>query len=164
MEGTVSMIKGISLNKECMLSLMMFNSRLSATDMKCLEDDFSLYKEDIDNFAAGYKNIGIIFKLSPRDDTMSRGWKQFVDRVIKKGISSDKLHNLFISKAYDKALLITNKRLLKIDLKMLNEKIDDINYRIESYDQRLSEELEMHEQETEKPKGIFRKVIEVLRM
>lgn len=164
MEERISTIKKLELRKDDMQSMVMFDSNLNASDLKFLEDEFDFYKEDIDNFAANYKNIGIVFKLTPIKEELLKDWKMFLTRVIKKSYDFDKFYNIFLNKSYDKILLVTNKRLLKVDLKKLNEKIEDANYRIESYNGKVLEEMEdLAEVTKEEHKGIFSRVMEVLK-
>ena len=164
MEERISTIKKVELKKDNMLSMVMFDRGLKGEDLKFLEDEFDFYKEDIDKFTASYKNIGVVFKLKAINEDMLKDWKMFVQRVIKKSVEFDKFHNIFVSKAYDKVLVVTNKRLLKVDIKKLNEKIENINYRIESYDEKALEEMkDVAEATKDEHKGIFSKLIEVFR-
>lgn len=164
MEERISTIKKLELKKDYMLSMVMFDRGLNGTDLKFLEEEFDFYKEDIDNFVASYKNIGIVFRLKAIQDGLLKDWKMFIQRVIKKSADFDKFHNIFLSKKYDKVLLVTNKRLLRVDMKKLNEKIEEINYRIESFDEKVLDEMEDLAEATKSgQKGIFSKVIEVLK-
>jgi len=164
MEERISTIKKLDLKKDDIQSMIMFDRGLGGNDLKFLEEEFDFYKEDIDNFAANYKNIGVVFKLTALKEEFLRDWGEFMRKVIKKSAEFDKFHNIFLSKKDDKVLLVTNKRLLKIDLKKLNEKIEEINYRIESYDEKAFEEMEdLAETTKEEHRGIFSKVMEVLK-
>ena len=161
MEEKISTIKKIELKKEDMLSMVMFDRGMTATDLKFLEEEFGFYKKDADTFTASYKNVGVVFGLKAVNDEMVKDWKLFILKVIQKTTDFDKFHNIFISKNYDKVLLVTNKRLLNIDLKKLNEKIEDVNFRIESYDEKVMNEME--DVPVVKEKGIFGKIVEVLK-
>lgn len=164
MEEKISTIKKLELKKEQIQSMILFNSELNATDLKFLEEEFDFYKEDINNFVTNYKNLGVVFKLTPINEELVKDWKMFLQRVIKKSYDFDKFHNVFVNKSYDKLLLVSNKRLLDIDLKKLNEKIEEINYRIESFDEKVAEEMEdLAEATKDVHKGIFSKLIEVLK-
>ena len=162
MEERISTIKKVELKKEDMQSMIMFDSKLSVNDLKFLEDEFDFYKEDVDKFAANYKNLGIVFKLTPIQKEFLADWKIFLQKVIKKSYEFDKFHNLFVNISYDKILLVTNKRLLKVDLSKLNEKIEDINYRIESFDEKVETEMQGLSEAT-KNKGFFSRLVEVLK-
>ena len=164
MEERISTIKKVDLKKEDIQSMVMFDKGLGGNDLKFLEEEFDFYKEDIDNFSANYKNIGVVFKLTALKEGFLTDWGGFMRKVIKKSAEFDKFHNIFLSKKYDMMLLVTNKRLLNIDLKKLNEKIEDINYRIEHYDEKVFEEMEdLAEATKEEHKGIFSRVMEVLK-
>ena len=162
MEERISTIKKLELKKEDMQSMIMFDSKLSVNDLKFLEDEFDFYKEDVDKFAANYKNLGVVFKLTPIQKEFLADWKIFLQKVIKKSYEFDKFHNLFVNISYDKILLVTNKRLLKVDLSKLNEKIEDINYRIESFDEKVETEMQGLSEAT-KNKGFFSRLVEVLK-
>ena len=162
MEERISTIKKVELKKEDMQSMIMFDSKLSVNDLKFLEDEFDFYKEDVDKFAANYKNLGIVFKLTPIQKEFLADWKIFLQKVIKKSYEFDKFHNLFVNISYDKILLVTNKRLLKVDLSKLNEKIEDINYRIENFDEKVETEMKDLSEAT-KNKGFFSRLVEVLK-
>lgn len=164
MEERISAIKKLELKKEDMVSVVMFDSGLSGSDLKFLEDEFDFYREDMDKFAANYKNMGIVFKLTPIKTEFLKDWKMFVQKVIKKSYEFNKFNNIFVNNAYDKILLVSNKRLLAVDLKKLNEKIEEINYRIEGYNEKAFEEMkELAETTKEEHRGIFSRLVEVLR-
>lgn len=163
MEERISAIKKVELKKEDMLSMIMFERSLTGSDLKFLEDEFDFYKEDVNKFVANYKNVGIVFKLSPLKEELLADWKIFVQKVIKKTADFDKFHNIFVSKAYDKVLLVTNKRLLKVDLEKLNEKIEEINYRIESFDEKVEVEMDDLAEATKDKRGFFSKLVEVFK-
>ena len=162
MEERISTIKKVELKKEDMQSMIMFDSKLSVNDLKFLEDEFDFYKEDMDKFAANYKNLGIVFKLTPIQKEFLADWKIFLQKVIKKSFEFDKFNHIFVNKTYDKILLVTNKRLLKVDLSKLNEKIEDINYRIENFDEKVETEMQGLSEAT-KNKGFFSRLVEVLK-
>lgn len=164
MEGQISTIKKLDLKKDDMISMVMFDIGLGGNDLKFLEEEFDFYKEDIDNFVASYKNLGFVFKLKANNHELLKDWKMFIDRVINKNSDFDKFNHIFVSKNYDKVLLVTNKRLLNVDLKILNEKIEHINYRIENFDEKLLENTDYSaEAGHAEHKGILSRVLEVLR-
>lgn len=164
MEERTSTIKKLELKKDDIISIVLFDKGLSGNDLKFLEDEFEFYKEDINNFTSNYKNIGVVFRLKAIKEEFLKDWKIFLQKVIRRSYGFDKFSNIFVSKGGDKILLITNKRLLSIDLKKLNEKIEETNYRIESYNDKISEEMKgLVEVAEEEPKGIFKKVMEVFR-
>ncbi len=164
MEERISTIRKLNLKKEDIMSMIMFDRDMMGADLKFLEEEFDFYKEDIDNFAASYKNLGLVFMLKPINEDLLKDWKMFIQRVIKKSADFDKFNNIFASKNYDKILLVTNKRLLDVDLRKLNEKIEEINYRIESFDDKVLVEMEDLAEATKADhKGILSRVIDVLK-
>lgn len=164
MEERISTIKKLELKKGDLHSMILFDRGLNTNDLKFLEDEFGFYKEDIDSFVSNYKNTGVVFELKAIKDEFSKDWAPFIRSAIKKSHGFDKFNNIFVSKGCDKVLLVTNKRLLKIDLSKLNEKIEEINYRIENYNEKAFEEMKtLAETTKEEHKGIFSKIIEVLR-
>ena len=164
MEERISLINKIGLKKDDVLSMVMFDRGLSGADLNFLEDEFDFSKADIDNFLSCYKNVGMVFKLNKANTEYSSDWKLFVLKVIKKSYEFDKFNNIFVSKKFDKVLLVTNKRLLKVDLGILNEKIDEINYRISNYDEKVQVEMEAVAEATkDEHTGFLGKVIGVLK-
>lgn len=164
MEERISTIKKVELKKESMHGIIMFDKSLSGSDLKFLEDGFDFYKEDADRFASNYKNLGLVFNLTPIKQEFLKDWGTFLRRAIKKSPEFDKFNNMFVSRGYDKVLVVTNKRLSGVDIKKLNEKIEDINYRIESYNEKIVEEMKgAAEAAKEEHKGILRRVLEVLK-
>ena len=146
-----------------MQSIIMFDKGLSGSDLKFLEDEFDFYREDIDKFGANYKNLALVFKLMPANKELLSDWKEFIQKVIKRSYDSDKFENIFLNKTYSRVLLVTNKRLLNVDLGKLNEKIEEINYRIESYDEKVKVEMdEMAEATKEEHKGFFGRIMKIL--
>jgi hypothetical protein len=162
MEERISTIKKVELKKDDIQSMIMFDRGMSGGDLKFLEDEFDFYKEDIDNFLSYYKNIGMVFRLKANDEKFVKDWEMFLKRVFKKKVEFDKFHNIFVAKKSDMLLLVTNKRLLKLDLKRLNERIQEINYRIENFDEKVLAEMEDLAERT-KHKGVFDRLIEVFR-
>ncbi len=160
MEQKVSTIKKLEAKKKDIYTMILFDSKLTADNMRLLEE-FGFDSTMIDTFLTRYKNIGIVFRLKAIHENLSRNWKPFLDRVIKKGEEFGKLNNIFVNRTYDKILLVTNKRLFKIDLERLNKKIEEINYRIENYDERLDSELK--EIEKTASTGFFRRLVEILK-
>ncbi|MBW2975446.1 hypothetical protein KY366_07030 [Candidatus Woesearchaeota archaeon] len=164
MDGQISTIKKLEMKKDDMLGMVMFNSGLSSTDLRFMEEEFDFRQRDIDSFVSCYKNLGIVFRLKPIQEKFLKEWKPFIQKTIRKSSQFDRFSNIFVNKSYDKILLVTNKRLLAVDLKKLNEKIEYINYRIESYDRKVLEEMnDPADAAKEEHKGIFQKVIDVLR-
>ena len=163
MEEKISTIKKVELKKEGMHSMIMLDGNLRGTDLKFLEDEFELYKEDIDRLVSKYKNIGIVFGLAQIQEGYLKDWKTFIREVIRHSEEMDKFRNILVNKSGDKLLLITNKRLIQMDLNNLNEKIENVNYRIEDYNEKLDIDRKESDRELRGNKSIFSRIIEVLR-
>ncbi|MBU0628130.1 MAG: hypothetical protein KKC75_02995 [Nanoarchaeota archaeon] len=163
MEERVSTIKKVELKKGDMHSMIVLNGNLSGTDLKFLEDEFELYKEDIDSVVSKYKDIGIVFNLTQLQEGYLKDWKTFIREVIRHSEEMDRFKNILLNKSGDKVLLITNKRLIKMDFKNLNEKIEDVNYKIEDYNEKIEIDRAESEREMRGNKGLFSRLIEVLR-
>ena len=73
MEEKVSTIKKVELKKGDMHGIIMLNSNLSGTDLKFLEDEFEIYKEDIDWGVTNYKDIGIVLSLTQLQEGYKKG-------------------------------------------------------------------------------------------
>jgi len=153
----ISRIKGLELNKEHIKFLISFNQEISPKTLMIF-NEFGLDKKDIDFFTKNYRNLGIIFNLTKKDENTD-DWTRFVNVIIpmKKPIS--RLDNMFISKDFSKALLVTNKRLLKVDVKRLNEKISKINRIISEY----NELWEPKEISMLNRKSLFKSIIKVFK-
>jgi hypothetical protein len=155
----LSTIKKLDMKKESVQSIIMFDRGLKGSDLGFLEEEFDFNKELMSKFVANYKNVGIVFKLNEMQEETSKEWGVFIDRVIRKSSGLSAFDNIFVGKKYDSILLVTNKRLLKLDLGKLNNKIEDINYRIDGFNNKASEEME----KVAEGKGFFSKIVEVLR-
>ncbi|MEA2037173.1 MAG: hypothetical protein U9O94_06685 [Nanoarchaeota archaeon] len=161
MEERVSTIKKIDLKKEDVHSMIMLDRSLSGADLSFLEKEFDFYQEDVNRFLSNYKSLAVVFNLSSIQEEFLTDWKLFIQKTIKRN-DTGRFHNIFVNKKYDQVLLITNKRLLKVDLNILNEKIEDMNYRIESYNEKVKVEMDGLAEATKGQSGFFGKIIKLL--
>ena len=95
------------------------------------------------------------------DKDYGSDWAQFLEKEFPRSEIISKLDNIFLSRDYNRLLLITNKRLMMTDIKRVNEKINNANSRIAEYNE---DWLEKHPQKAEgrktfgeRVKGIFLK-------
>lgn len=95
-----------------------------------LFDKYGLTREDIIFFIKNYRNLGIIFNLKKMNEELNADWSQFIYDTFPNKKPASKFDNTFFSKNYDKVLLVSTKRLLEVDLRKLNEKINKINDKI----------------------------------
>ena len=154
----ISTARKLGMRKGDVISIIMLDKGLSGSDLKFLEDEFDFYKEDIDKFVSQYKNLGIVFKLNAIEEDCAKDWKGFL--ILRSG-EVDRFSNMFAGSNCDKVLLITNKRLLNIDLDNINEKIEEMNFRIEK--QNESALSDIRDMAPASRKGIFGRLIDVLR-
>jgi len=139
-----SLIKEI--NKESIEEIILFK-HLSKDDINFLKQEFDFNNKDIDRIVEGYRDIGLVVELKKEDSVLSFDWSSFINRVIIKNDIINKLDNVFVNKDFNKILLLTTKRLLKIDLKKLNEKIQLINDAIHRYNVKIEREKKEIEHE-----------------
>ena len=133
-----SLIK--KLDKESVDKIIFFNKYLDNEDIQFLKQEFDFNSNNIKYILGDYRNIGLIFDLKQENVTLNFDWSPFVNRVIIKNDIVGKLDNVFVNKEFNKMILLTTKRLLKIDLEKLNEKIGQINGAIHRYNVKIEKE------------------------
>jgi len=140
-----SLIKKV--NKESIDKIILFNKMLSMQDTNELKEDFDFNSRDMKNLTEGYRNIGLVLNLTKEQNGWNFDWSPFINRVIIKNDIINKLDNVFVSKDFNKVMLLTTKRLLKIDIEKLNEKIELINEAIHHYNKKIEKEKKEIEHE-----------------
>ncbi|MFH2028773.1 MAG: hypothetical protein ABIJ08_06550 [Nanoarchaeota archaeon] len=133
-----SLIKKV--DKESIEKIIFFTKNLPNEDFQFLKSEFDFNSNNVNYILGGHRNIGLVFNLNQKSDGLNFDWSPFINRVIIKNDIVNKLDNVFINKEYNKILLMTTKRLLKIDLDRLNEKIDLINTAIDRYNLKIEKE------------------------
>lgn len=147
-----SLIKKI--DKESVEKIIFFNRYLNNDDISFLKQEFDFNTNDIKRLLDGYRNIGLVSDLKQEDNALNFDWFPFINRVIIKNDIINKLDNVFVNKDFNKVLLLTTKRLLKIDMEKLNEKIELINDAIHHYNIKIEREKREIEHELD-----FHKVV-----
>lgn len=109
-------------------------------DAAFLKKEFDFNNKDIRYISEGYRDIGLIFNLTQENIKLNFDWSNFIRRVIIKNDIINKLDNVFVNLDFNKILLLSTKRLLKIDLRKLNEKVSLINEAINRYNKKVSKE------------------------
>ncbi|MBI2138845.1 hypothetical protein HYU13_04605 [Candidatus Woesearchaeota archaeon] len=155
----VSTVRKLDLKKPDVYSLILLNKMISANDMQFLGIEFGFSGEMIEFFSSNYRTLGIVFKLSPLITESTKSWDPFLKQAFPPQGNFSRFANAFLSKDCTKLLLVTNKRLLKLDLERANEKLMDANFMIEHYNDRLSA---AEEQQGAPRKGILQKVMQTL--
>ncbi len=162
MEGMVSTIKKVDFKKEEIFSFVVLN-RLSPHDQLFLEEEFGLLKEKVDFFVSNYRHIGLVFSLLPIQPEYAKDWAEPLIKGFRDTDELSKFQNVFVSRDALKLLLVTNKRMLKVDLGHINETLMDVNMRIEHTNDKVAREFR-HLAEVEKSqKGIFGRMMGALR-
>jgi len=135
------------MNKESIDKIILFNKMLNKADTDELKAEFDFNSRDMKSLTEGYRNIGLVLNLTKEQNGWNFDWSPFINRVIIKNDIINKLDNVFVSKDYNKILLLTTKRLLKIDIEKLNEKIGLINEAINHYNKKVEKEKKEIEHE-----------------
>ncbi|MDA1196772.1 MAG: hypothetical protein O2779_02305 [Nanoarchaeota archaeon] len=125
--------------------MYVFNRMLHDTDKKFLAEEFSFTEQMAQHFVSNYRTIGLVFRLHAVQLDASRDWRPFLKKVFKHSTMPSKFDTIFIGAKDDKLMLVTNKRLLKIDIKHINEQILDVNFRIESCNERIAQEVSVQD-------------------
>jgi|TARA_B100001971_G_scaffold210469_1_gene236042 hypothetical protein len=115
--------------------------QLQDKDSSILLNEFSCGKDVINTSVRMYRNIALILNLVKTDEGLNE-WNAFIDRHMPKKEKISKLDNIFVSKNYDKLLLVTNRRLVSVDMKNLNDKIKKINTDIEILNDSVEKEIQ----------------------
>lgn len=133
----ISRIKEIDPANDNISRILVLSQSLSARDQKVLLEEFGHTQAMIDKMVRLYRNIGLVLELKKSDEDGTDGFVEFAARQFPLKKESTKLDNTFISRSGDKMLLITNRRLVTIDLRNLNEKIRRINVEIDAANEEL---------------------------
>lgn len=136
----VSRIAGIDPTNKNIAKIIVFDEGMSNKDFSILVNEFDYGKEMVDKSISIYRNVGLVLSLVKKDEGLAE-WKTYLDRFFPKKNVITKLDNVFLSKSYDKLLLVTNRRLVTVDVKKINEKIRKINYEIETYNDSIKQEI-----------------------
>jgi tRNA U34 5-carboxymethylaminomethyl modifying GTPase MnmE/TrmE len=136
----ISRISEIDPTNKNIAKIIVFDEGMSNKDFSVLVNEFDYGKEMVDKSVGIYRNVGIVLSLAKKDEGLAE-WKTYLDRFFPKKKVVTKLDNVFLSKNYDKLLLITNRRLVTVDVKKINEKIRKMNYEIDVYNDSVSQEI-----------------------
>jgi|SRR3989338_258414 len=137
--------------------VMVLDKNMPDNDISMLINEFEYSKSMIDESIRIYRNLALIISLAKKDEQMSSEWRLFLEKHFPKKAVASKLDNVFVNKGYNKLLLITNRRLLSVDIKKLNEKITRLNQDILYYNESLGRETRTQ------PAQEKRKFIDIIR-
>ena len=162
MSDYISTIKSLALKKTDVYSMYVLNRMMVDSDRRFLADEFKFTPEMAQQFVARYRTIGLVFRLHAVQLDASKDWKHFLKKVFKHSSLPSKFDNVYLNEKGDKLMLVTNKRLLKIDLKHINEQILDVNFRIENCNERIAHEVAAQASE-EQEEGFLGKIASVFK-
>ncbi|HLC95906.1 MAG TPA: hypothetical protein VJH97_01120 [Candidatus Nanoarchaeia archaeon] len=128
------------ITKDSIDKILLLNKYLTSDDSHMLREEFNITSNELTHALAGHRDLGLVFNLQQEHETLSFDWSPFMHRVILKNDVVSKLDNVFINESCSKVLLLTTKRLLKVDIKKLNEKIDLVNEAISRYNHHIERE------------------------
>lgn len=152
----ISKIKEISPKNRNINKLVVLEKSVSFSDLMELYNEFDYDKAKIEKSITLYRDIGLVLELRKADESLPSGWKDLIKEAFPKKESISKLDNIFVNNDCSKLLLVTNKRLMKIDIERVNEKIRNINYEVAKYNEEWAKEHPA-EQKIEK-KGFFSRI------
>ncbi|HII16758.1 TPA: hypothetical protein HA361_02485 [Candidatus Woesearchaeota archaeon] len=161
----IARITEIEASNKTIERIIAFDHSLSTSDEQVLLQEFDCGKEMIELSLGIYRNVAVIINLFKVEEGRSAEWKAVLDRHFPRRGTLSKLDNTFVSKAYDKLLLITNRRLVSVDIRKINEKIDKINNDIELANREAQKEFAVvEEEEFDIPRpGFFSKMKAIFR-
>ena len=157
----ISKVMEIDPKNDNIKKIVVFDKTITETDLIKLYNDFGCDREKITKSIKICRSAGLILDLLKADKDYGSDWAQFLEKEFPRSEIISKLDNIFLSRDYNRLLLITNKRLMMTDIKRVNEKINNANSRIAEYNE---DWLEKHPQKAEgrktfgeRVKGIFLK-------
>ena len=127
----------------------MFDQTIRDIDIIKLYNDFGLAREKMEKSMSNYRDVGIILELLKMDEEYNTDWKYYIDKFILPGTEESKFDNISVSKDRKMLLLLTNRRLLRVDMRRLNNKMGQINRDITIYNE------PMPEKKAEEKKGLM---------
>ena len=135
----ISKIKEISSSNKNISKIIVFDKTARAKDLAILYDDFGCPPEHIEKAKKIYRNVAMILSLKKENDEYAAEWQTFLEKTFPKSQGFSKLENIFVNKDFNKLLLITNRRLVTVDIKRINEKLKNINYQIVIYNESINQ-------------------------
>ena len=125
----------IDPKEENIRKIIVFDKSVGFDDLMRIYNEFDYDRTKIEKSVRIYRDVGLVLDLKKADENLSAEWKEFLKQAFPKRDTISKLDNIFVSKDYNKILLITNRRLMMTDIKKVNKKIIDINYKIAGYNE-----------------------------
>ena len=145
MDEMISRIKDFSSINKNVKQVIMFDQTIRDIDIIKLYNDFGLSREKMEKSMSNYRDVGIILELVKMDEEYNTDWKYYINKFILPGTEPSKFDNILISKDKILLLLLTNRRLLRVDMRRLNNKIEQINRDITIYNEPIATEPKQSE-------------------
>ena len=155
----ISRMKEFHLSNKDIKHLILLNEYMSSKEISMLYNEFDFDKTKIENSIKSYRNIVIIFDLIKEDESFLDDWNLFLSKYYPKKDIISRFDNIIVNKDLTNLLLITNKRLIHIDIKKLNEEISRINKQISLY----NEKANIDEIVVEDKKGVINSILSAFR-
>jgi hypothetical protein len=139
MDEMVSRIKDFSSINKNIKQVVMFDQSIKDIDIIKLYNEFGLTKEKMEKSMNNYRDVGIVIDLLKMDEEYKADWGYYIKKFFLPGSESSKFDNILVSKDQKRILLLTNRRLYRVDLRHLNNKVDQINRDIAIYNEPVPE-------------------------
>ena len=139
MDEMVSRIKEFSSINKNIKQVIIFDHTIKDIDIIKLYNDFSLSKDKMEKSMGNYRDVGVILELVKMDEEFKADWDYHIKKFILPGTESSKFDNILVSKDKKRIFLLTNRRLLRVDMRRLNGKIEKINRDITIFNEPLPE-------------------------
>lgn len=135
MDEMISRIKEFSSVNKNVRQVIIFDQTIKDIDIIKLYNDFGLAREKLEKSMSNYRDVGVILELVKMDEEYNTDWKYYIDKFILPCSEPSKFNNILTSKDKNRLLLLTNRRLLRVDMRRLNHKIEQINRDITIYNE-----------------------------
>ncbi|MBW2980208.1 hypothetical protein KY360_02210 [Candidatus Woesearchaeota archaeon] len=139
MEEMISRIKEFSSVNKNIKQVIVFDQTIKDIDVIKLYNDFSLTREKLEQSMGNYRDVGVVIELVKMDEEYNTDWKYYINKFIRPGTEPSKFDNILVSKDQGMLLLLTNRRLLRVDMRRLNENIERINRDITIYNEPIAQ-------------------------
>ena len=139
----IARILSVGSSNDNIRKIISFDEGFGDKDEFLLLNDFGFGKSQITKSLGMYRNIALIIDLKKSEEEFTAAWDFFLDDAFPVKSVVSKLDNVFVNKEYNRLMVVTNRRLMMLDLKKVNEKLHSINTDIQIYNEtREPEEAE----------------------
>ncbi len=145
MEEMISRIKEFSSINKNIRQVIIFDQSIQDVDILKLHNEFGLSREKLEKSMSNYRDVGIILELLKADEEFNTDWDYYINKFLLPGTEPSKFDNVLVNNDKSKLLLLTNRRLLRVDMQRMNSKIEQINRDIEVYNEPVTREAKKQE-------------------